>query len=65
VTFTPRSETVSAGTEKIGVIHSRSKDRHEVFGPTDAYVCSATTLEHARRILFEMHRDGENGLAQA
>ncbi|SFV32276.1 hypothetical protein SAMN05216456_1595 [Devosia crocina] len=64
MTFTPRSETVSSGTQKIGVIHSRAKDRHEVFGPTDAYICQAITLEHARRILFEMHRDSSEGLAK-
>lgn len=63
MTFTPRNETVCAGTTKIVSINSKSKVQHEVFGPNDEYVCSVVTLEHARRVLFRMHQDGERGLA--
>jgi hypothetical protein len=60
--FQSRTETVTLGHEYAGKVHVNERG-FEVFGPTDAYVCTATSIQHARRILFEMHRDSERGLA--
>lgn len=57
---TPRTETVSLGTEYIGRIFV-TKRGFETFGPQDQYICTHVTIQAARRALFELHRAGEAG----
>lgn len=60
--LTPRTETVTAGTVTIGTIRVTHRGC-ETFGPIDQYLATHETIEGARRALFELHRDGEKGLA--
>ncbi|WP_173088939.1 hypothetical protein [Devosia sp. 1635] len=56
------TETVSLGTTTIGTI--RLTDRgYEAFGPADQYIATFCTLPAARKALWEMHCEGEKGLA--
>ena len=59
----PRSKTeeVTLGTISLGRIHLTDRG-FEAFGPRGEYVCTFTTLQAARRALFELHRDGEEGM---
>lgn len=57
----PQTEIVTIGQEHLGRIHLTDRG-YETFGPQDQYLCTHVTIEGARRALFELHRDSEQGL---
>jgi hypothetical protein len=61
---TPRTETVSLGTEHLGRIFITQRG-FETFGPKDEDLCTHVTIQAARKALFELHRDSAEGLAKA
>lgn len=58
----PHTEIVMIGQEHLGRIHLTDRG-YETFGQRDEYLATHVTIEGARRALFELHRDSEQGLA--
>jgi len=63
-TVTPRTETVTLGHDYAGKVHVTDRG-FETFGPSDEYVATFPTIQSARKALFELHRDSQQGLKSA
>jgi hypothetical protein len=52
----PRTETVSVGHDLAGTINQTDRG-FELFGADGKYLHTETTIQSARRALYERHRD--------
>ena len=62
--FSPRTETVTLGHDYAGKVFVTERG-FEAFGPNDEYLATFPTIQSARKALFELHRDSQQGLTGA